>query len=465
MNINFSTLTQNAIITFDKQADVLVFDDPAASAADVTVVDSTQNNLVGFTYGGKTVFLDAMVIAELVIAHVSFADGSQLQVGDITQGVVEDAKANLRSGTNHDDQLIGLDGDDRLDGGGGNDKLVGNRDIDTLIGGDGLDQLDGGLDDDILHGGGGADTQRGGKGADRFEFATAGESPAATSGFDRIEDFNSVGPAQDIDHIVYLERGTNANYLESTNQKQQGFEGALETANLLFVVGEGFKSYVAVEDADGVYLFADLDHNYQAEFCVLLEKAFIREFSADRIITETGSPGNDRMQGGPTGDRMNGGGGSDRIEGGGGDDTLKGGKGKDKLIGGDGDDTLDGGAGADTLQGGRGRDVLTGGTQADRFVYLAPSESSDAVSDVITDFLAGQDAIVLSAIDAVRGTAADDEFTFIGNNAFSNTAGELSYVVSTGRIFLLGDTDGDGAADLRIVLRDLTFIAEADIVL
>lgn len=465
MNINFSTLAQNSINAFDKQADVLVFDDPAASAADVTVVDSTQNNLVGFTYGGKTIFLDAMIIAELVIAHVSFADGSQLQVGDITGGVNEDANANTRAGTAHDDQLIGLDGDDRLNGAGGNDRLVGNRDIDTLVGGDGDDQLDGGSDDDVLQGGGGADTQRGGKGADRFEIANAGESPAAANGFDRIEDFDSTGPAQDIDHIVYLERGTNANYLETANQKQQGFAGALETANLMFVVGEGFKSYVAVEDADGVYLFADLDHNFEAEFCVLLEKAFIRDFSADRIITEKGSPGNDKMQGGPTGDSMKGGRGRDRIEGDGGNDTLKGGNGNDKLIGGDGDDTLDGDAGADTLLGGRGRDNLTGGTEADRFVFQAPSESSSTASDVVIDFVSGEDTIVLAGIDAVEGTAANDAFTFIGSTAFSNTAGELGYAVSTGRIFLLGDTNGDGEADLRIVLRGLTSIAETDILL
>ena len=59
------------------------------------------------------------------------------------------------------------------------------------------------------------------------------------------------------------------------------------------------------------------------------------------------------------------------------------------------------------------------------------------------------DIIDLSAIDAISG-GADDAFTFIGTAAFSNTAGELRYVLQPGPYLVEADVTGDGIADLRI---------------
>jgi hypothetical protein len=47
--------------------------------------------------------------------------------------------------------------------------------------------------------------------------------------------------------------------------------------------------------------------------------------------------------------------------------------------------------------------------------------------DRILDFTQGQDKIDLSGIDADTAIAADQSFNFVGNTAFSNTAGELYY--------------------------------------
>lgn len=96
-----------------------------------------------------------------------------------------------------------------------------------------------------------------------------------------------------------------------------------------------------------------------------------------------------------------------------------------------GDDELRGGEGNDTLVGGLGADRLTGGNGADLFVI------DDAGStDTIVDFESGSDQIDLSAFD----------FTFVGDAAFSNSAGELRF--ENGQ--LQGDLDGDGIADLFV---------------
>ena len=71
--------------------------------------------------------------------------------------------------------------------------------------------------------------------------------------------------------------------------------------------------------------------------------------------------------------------------------------------------------------------------------------------DTIADFASGQDRIDLSAIDAVRGTEANDAFTWIGASAFSNVAGQLRAVAGGGYVRIEGDTDGNGVADLLIM--------------
>lgn len=96
----------------------------------------------------------------------------------------------------------------------------------------------------------------------------------------------------------------------------------------------------------------------------------------------------------------------DGLDGGQGHDTIKGGKGNDKLEGKEGDDWLDGGL---------GKDVLTGGKGSDSFVFGAGFVPKGIVSrgminanaDEITDFVSGEDKIVLSlhAFHEITGKA------------------------------------------------------------
>jgi Ca2+-binding RTX toxin-like protein len=137
------------------------------------------------------------------------------------------------------------------------------------------------------------------------------------------------------------------------------------------------------------------------------------------------------------------------------------------FFGGSQSDTLTGGAGADSISGGGSGDVLRGGLGNDSFRYndVAHSNgSSNATRDQILDFTAG-DRIDLSGIDAITG-GSDDAFTFIGNGAFTNVAGQLRYTDNgNGTYTVEGDVNGDGIADLAILVTSPSVLIQGDFVI
>lgn len=174
-----------------------------------------------------------------------------------------------------------------------------------------------------------------------------------------------------------------------------------------------------------------------------------------------GGGGNDVLFGRGGHDRLYGEAGSDTLHGEAGNDWLYGGAGNDRLYGGPGNDRLFGGSGNDVIVGGTGTDVLSGGTGSDVFVFKTPKEAgSGRNADTITDFDPRYDYIDVSGIDANVHRNGNQAFTFIGKKAFSEKAGELRFKNEGA----LGDIDGDGRADFKIVvtgwdsLRDLDFI-------
>lgn len=169
----------------------------------------------------------------------------------------------------------------------------------------------------------------------------------------------------------------------------------------------------------------------------------------DRLV---GAHGIDRIAGGAGADTLIGNLGHDLIRGGTGDDVVEGNRGQDRLfgnlgldvlMGGRGDDMLDGAGGGDRLIGGAGRDSLRGGAGIDSFVFQAASDSARGqdTRDVIVDFKQGADVIDLAAID---------EFTFIGQAAFTGTAGELRFHYRGQATVIAADLDGDGRADMQV---------------
>lgn len=147
--------------------------------------------------------------------------------------------------------------------------------------------------------------------------------------------------------------------------------------------------------------------------------------------------------------------------------TMSGNDGNDAMAGLDGRDTLLGGGGRDVLIGGEAADTLNGGKGADAFIYQALSESGFAKGtfDRITGFDGTRDLIDLRTIDAKSGGTADDDFVWVGKAAFSGAQGELRWAnVGTG-VMVSGDTDGDGAADFKILLTGMASVAQNDFLL
>lgn len=128
-------------------------------------------------------------------------------------------------------------------------------------------------------------------------------------------------------------------------------------------------------------------------------------------------------------------------------ENARGGRGDDRLVGNGADNSLIGRGGDDTLIGGAGDDVLRGGAGADVFAPGLAAEGRDRA----LDFTPGRDVIDLSAIDADAGRPGDQPFVLI-DGAFTGTAGELRLRARGGDGLILGDTDGDGRAELRLLL-------------
>jgi Ca2+-binding RTX toxin-like protein len=141
------------------------------------------------------------------------------------------------------------------------------------------------------------------------------------------------------------------------------------------------------------------------------------------------------------------------------------------MDGGAGNDLLDGRGGDDVLIGGLGKDQLAGRAGADTFLFRSVEEIGLGTPgnvnsyERISDFTRGVDKIDLSQIDAISGTAANDAFTFIGNAAFSNKAGELRYTSNASGTILSGDVDGDGVADFDILLTNKVIPTVTDFLL
>jgi Ca2+-binding RTX toxin-like protein len=140
-----------------------------------------------------------------------------------------------------------------------------------------------------------------------------------------------------------------------------------------------------------------------------------------------------------------------------------------RLWGGAADDTLIGGGGNDLIFGGGGADLLTGGGGIDTFRYQSTSDSIGTAADVIDGFVTLVDKIDLQRIDANVHVGGDQAFTYIGAAAFSAggaaSAGELrvyEHSRNPGTWFVEGDTDGDGIADLVIVLINTPLVQGGD---
>jgi Ca2+-binding RTX toxin-like protein len=127
----------------------------------------------------------------------------------------------------------------------------------------------------------------------------------------------------------------------------------------------------------------------------------------------------------------------------------------DQIRGGNLADVIDGGSGNDKIMGLGGADVLTGGSGSDQFrYYFATDSGMGASADRIVDFAIGQDLLNFVLLDADASTADDQAFSFIGTAAFTNSGiGQIRYLTSGADLIVQADTDGNGVADMEIILQ------------
>lgn len=184
---------------------------------------------------------------------------------------------------------------------------------------------------------------------------------------------------------------------------------------------------------------------------------------ADHI---SATAGQNLLEGGSGQDRIIGGDDADIIRGGGGADTLFGGLGDDSLTGGRGADQINGGGGNDRIEGGLGADALSGQMGADSFVFhfLSDSGVDAAHRDQVLDFEIGIDQIDLSGIDANQAAVGDQAFVFRGQDTFNGAGQVRAELVETDTVLQI-DRDGDGMADMAILLVGTTSLTASDFIL
>jgi Ca2+-binding RTX toxin-like protein len=122
------------------------------------------------------------------------------------------------------------------------------------------------------------------------------------------------------------------------------------------------------------------------------------------------------------------------------------------LIGRGSEELLSGGLGNDVLQGGGGDERLKGGRGADFFSFTA-ADTEPGEIDRILDFTPEQgDRLGIDAVLGISKSLAGNGWTYIGQDSFSGTAGELRFADG----LLQGDLSGDGSATLQIRLDGIT---------
>ncbi|NUA97985.1 calcium-binding protein, partial [Azospirillum melinis] len=437
---------------------------------------------------------------------------------DYDDTLTGDGGANLLDGGTGDDLLAGGAGADTLLGGEGTDtadyaasaggvavdlaagtgtggdaegdllsgieNVTGSAGADRLTGDAGANRLDGGAGDDWLSGGAGADTLTGGDGIDSADYAASADGVAVNlasgtgSGGDAEGDvLSGIENLSGSDHDDRLTGDANANRLDGRggNDTLAGLGGA-DT----LIGGDGIDTaeYLASAAAVSVSLASGTGSGGDAQ--------------GDRLS------GIENLTGSAFGDRLTGDGGANILDGAGGNDTLVGGAGADTLIGGAGSDTADysasgaavtvdlsagtglggtaegdvligvenlfgstradlltGDAQDNTLRGGAGADTLIGGAGSDTADYTG---SAAGVTVSLADGTAtGGDATgdVLSGIENLTGSAADDRLTGdAGANRLRGGSGNDTLIGGIGADSLSGgagiDTADYSASDAAV---------------
>ena len=368
----------------------------------------------------------------------------------------------------------------RLDGMAGDDTLIGHDGDDTLVGGAGADRMQGGRGNDAYYVDNVGDTvvEAANQGADTvfstIEFSLAGLANVENLTLQGTARINATGNALD----NRLVGNSAANTLDggAGADRMEGGSGN----DTYFVDNAGD---VVIEAAGGGVDKVNTTVTWSAagqdiENIVITGTGRINIVGNELNNVMVGNDDVNALNGSRGADRMVGGGGNDLyyvdnvgdvvVEvAGGGTDTVRAsisytlganverlqlvGSQQVNAIGNALDNVITGNARSNVIIGMGGRDLMTGGAGVDRFDFRAVSDSPFAAYDRITD-LEDHDVINLSTIDANSNVDGNQAFTLV--DQLTGAAGQIAlvYVAAAQATILSADVNGDGVADMRIVL-------------
>ena len=325
-------------------------------------------------------------------------------------------------------------------------------------------RITGNANANLLDGGAGADTLTGGAGNDIYVVDDAGDQVIETAGggIDLVRSSASHALGAEVEQMLLL--GTAA--IDGIGNALANMITGNRAANVIdgrggadtMAGGAGHDTYVVDETGDRVIEAAGegIDEVRSSIDYVLglnLEKLTL---VGDAGIRGEGNAVANLLIGNAGTNLISGGAGDDSLIGAGGNDTLQGDAGQDSLVGGDGDDRLWGGAERDRLTGEAGRDA---------FIFAAPAESGD----VITDFVAGLDHLEVVAAGFGAGLAPAmnlaESGRFVANlsGAADRAFGQFIYETDAGRFWWDADGTGAGARTLVATLTGTPALTAADV--
>lgn len=403
---------------FNPSEDMLLFDNDFY-AKDVIV--SSSGDATIFTTSTGSMVLSGLSLQAITHSNVSFANGSELLVGDDTTNTTADNNDNSIVGTANNDQIYGMGGSDIIDGDSGNDIIYGGANVSDSA--DAADHINGGQGADIIYANGGNDTVTGSSGASNdvvytgvgndtvnysassdpvILYGNAGsDTLTGSTGDDVVYGGNSSSDASDAADSINGGAGADIIYANG------GADSVRGTAGNDTIYGGGGNDIITYSGgSDAVLIYGNGD--------------------SDNL---TGSAGNDIILGGSgasdttdSADTIDGGSGNDVIYGNSGNDNIVGTVGADTIYGGADNDTINyssdssaallyGNDGGDTLTGGTGNDTIYGGSSANDSSDAADSIIAGAGSDLVygnygSDTITGSGAG--TAASTLYGGAGDD---------------------------------------------------------
>ncbi len=461
-------------------------------------VDGAANPFIPGEWSGNDTITDFDFFQDFVV----FATRTRFDVGiDLDgDGASDDSRVQTVSSTGAVSQSItflnmtpvartGTEGADNLYATPFNETMTGLGGNDVLSSGAGDDWVSGGAGDDTIFGGAGRDELYGGDGNDAITVNRGFSTNPSTfvsggDGADTIDARNSLGFG-----IFLGEGGADVIALGSASEFASGGEGndsfsgsyGYDTID----GGAGIDSlnsnlgpvwqYVAADMSIAYIGYVDIDNGSVAGASRIFNIEILRLSIRNDVLTNWingpvvyGGDGNDWMAdyasvnnaaGAGNNDWMFGEDGDDGLYGLEGDDNLYGGMGRDVLVGGSGTDRLSGDLGSDWIALGLNAAGTAGDGAADVVLFASRWDSWDpgrAGLDAVLQFETGLDRLDLSAIDANTTLAGDQAFT-LGALA-AGQAGRLQITTPAGQSWTLvqADVDGDGAADLTVIVYGAT---------